>query len=280
MKVAAVFVLFHPDQSLEKHISAVFDEIDQLYLYRNSTITAARAEALENAFGHKLCWLGNGKNAGIAKALNRGLIEARRAGCTWLVTMDQDTYIETCVFRQLKQRAARKDELCLLFTPNLMINHQPAYADQQATHWVMSSANFVRTDSADLVGAYNQDYFIDGVDIEFCLRLDAAGYHFEVEQDLQVEHSLGRQLKTRLLGKDLTISEFQPVRKYYIFRNYLDIIWRKPAGIREKLALLGILFYRLKLALFIEPDKAASLRMILKGILHGLSANLGKLDRQ
>jgi len=276
MKLAAIFILYYPEKEIISHIERIYSDIDYLFLYKNSEIPTSLLNAIHSKFDAKLIWLGNEQNNGIAKALNDGLFSAGKYGCEWLVTMDQDSYIDSDIFSELKTRAAKKTDRCILFSPDLLIRDRLFYQDNVKNYWIMTSCNFVRTSCVDLVGTFNEDYFIDGVDIEYCLRLQQKGFIFEIEKDLIGHHALGHRIEANLFGKKIFFTSHIPLRKYYIFRNYLDIVFKKKFLLRVRFKILYALFIRLYESLLFEPKKFQNLKMINMGFWHFLFSVKGK----
>ena len=276
MKLAAIFILFYPKKEIISHIASIYQEIDYLFLYRNSEISPLILKEIQSRFDSKLIWLGDEQNKGIARPLNEGLLLARKYGCQWLVTMDQDSYIDPDVFLKLITKARKKDKHCILFSPDLLVRNRLFYQEKAKNYWLMTSCNFVRTSGLDQVGGFNEDYFIDGVDIEYCLRLKQKGYVFEIEKDLFGHHALGQGIETSFFGKKISITSHGPLRKYYIFRNYLDIVFKKKPVLKVRIKILFALLTRLYESLLFEPDKLESLKMINLGFLHFLAGVKGK----
>jgi len=278
MKYAAIFVLYHPESELLAHIASIFPEVDYLFLYKNSEIDPAIADKIVSHFSSKLILLGDGNNNGIARALNDGLAQAKKYACDWLITMDQDSFMERSVITQLKERAENKAGNCLVFSPDLLIGDRPAYGKDDQNYWIMTSCNFLRTSAADLIGPFIDDYFIDGVDIEFCLRLQHLGYHFQIEKDLYASHALGSKIEGDFLGKKVLVTHYSPLRKYYISRNYLDIVFTRKAAVKPRIFILSILLSRIVDSMLYDTDKRESFTMIGLGIWHFLVGVKGKLS--
>ena len=84
----------------------------------------------------------------------------------------------------------------------------------------MTSGHLVRRDVYDVVGYYAEDYFIDCIDFDFCLRLNRAGYHTHRIAGAVLDHTLGEPFRApRLLSR--LYSRHSPVRRYYMYRNYM-----------------------------------------------------------
>lgn len=86
MKLAGVVVLYQPSNEVIKNIHTYLPYLDRLYVVDNSS------ENHSNIYkDKKIQYIFNGKNLGIAAALNIGAKEAIKYGFEWLLTMDQDS---------------------------------------------------------------------------------------------------------------------------------------------------------------------------------------------
>ena len=88
MKIAAVVVLYNPNQDNIDNINRYLNIIDKIYVVDNSEDNIIRISDSE-----KIKYIKYGENKGMAKALNEGSINAINDGYKWLLTMDQDSKI-------------------------------------------------------------------------------------------------------------------------------------------------------------------------------------------
>ena len=75
MKVAAVVVLYNPDENVKKNIKSYINSVDVVYAVDNSS-----QDNSENFSDDKIVYLSNGDNMGIAYALNVGAKKAIEDG--------------------------------------------------------------------------------------------------------------------------------------------------------------------------------------------------------
>jgi rhamnosyltransferase len=95
------------------------------------------------------------------------------------------------------------------------------------------------------IGGFREDYFIDQVDHEFCLRARAHGHQVVISRKPVMAHSVGESGGVWMpwLG---VLPNHPPVRKYYIARNTVVTVkgyWRRePQWCLRRLArlLLGL----------------------------------------
>ena len=85
IKVAGI-VVHNPDKErIKECIYAILPQVDELILFLNSSTFVYGNE--------KIISLGDGKNKGVACALNRIMERAMRDGAEWCLLLDQDTIV-------------------------------------------------------------------------------------------------------------------------------------------------------------------------------------------
>lgn len=261
IKFAGVVVLYNPTKKDLKNIDTYIDYLDKLYVIDNSN--------KKNNFNHKkIEYIFNGENLGVAKALNMGIEKANKY--KWLLTMDQDTKLNKNIFIEVTKAIEKYDTSKIgIITPwhntKLSVNKPKEKVDYPLD--VMTSGNFVNLEIAKKVGGFKEEFFIDGIDIEFCLRLRKNNYKIMRLNNIEIKHSLGDIKYHKFLGRDYMCTNHNYLRNYYMARNYryikeeyLDIA---PEFCNTLVKFKGILF---KIIMF-ESDKYRKIRNIFRGII-------------
>lgn len=231
-KIAAVVILYHPNQNVFDNIKTYINKIDFIYIVDNSdypdkaNITLEKIKLFENYM-----LIHSGQNIGIAKALNLALHHAKEDKYSWLMTMDQDTSFE------YKQQQKYFKDFYTIDTTNVAIIsplHNRKFLNSTlnpnpfvSKEYVMTSANIVNVNLALNVGGYDENLFIDEVDHAFCFTLQKSQYTILENQTVFVHHELGTPYK-----KNSDIKLYPPIRLYYMSRNYLYL--RKKYKILHK----------------------------------------------
>jgi len=224
-----------------------------------------------------------GENRGVGHALNRGVQRARQMGCAWLLTMDQDSIacprmVETLL--ACRESHYVGDQAVISLSPAIIDSHYRGTAQNaklrhrhEARLVVITSGHLVKLSAYDKIGTYDERMFIDSVDFEFCLRLNAAGLKTIRCYDAKLYHSLGAKKSFKLFGWKITFTTHSPIRRYYIVRNHVYItskyLFRFPMWcIRKHLGMLGLIFQ----ILLLETDKRENARQIYRGFIDGVHA--------
>jgi len=214
--IAAVVVLYYPNSSVLNNIKSYADKVSKLYIVDNTDNEVSHKQILDTFLNAEV--LHKGENIGIAKALNIALECARSDGYAWLLTMDQDTSFPNNGFIQFFQHfkvLIKEKDSVAIYTPlhNKKFLQNNLYLPYKQVKYVMSSANIVNIAKALSVGGYEERFFIDEVDHEFCFRIRSSGYTIWEDNTIAVSHQLGEKYNNRTL--------YNAVRLYYMTRNYL-----------------------------------------------------------
>jgi rhamnosyltransferase len=218
------------------------------------------------------------ENRGIGYGLNMGVDKARQCGYRWLLTMDQDSYVDDGMIEKYKDYVLRHaDSLCL--TPTLILNGDTNVHSNEDVGYAITSGNLVRIDVFDRVGLYDEQLFIDGVDFDFSLRVRKAGLKICRVVDGMMRHELGQSH-----GRGGILKRFHtfhsPVRRYYMYRNLLVLVERYgrlfPSFICRLIA--SHLIYLVTI-LFFGKDRLQSYIYIGRGIADYFNGRDGALRR-
>lgn len=236
--VCAVVVTYFPKAEDADHLRALASQVGRVVIVDNGSRGASLQYLEHAARTFDAVVLRMGRNAGIAAALNVGLIHARESGYRWLLTMDQDSEPAPSMLAEMAAalRASPDVARVAVLAPQ-HVDHRMGMSDPQreilasAIPWrslitAMTSGNLVAIDAATEVGGWEERLFVDFVDHEFCLRLRQHGWRIRLAPRAQLRHSLGRMEFHRLLGRSLLVTHHSSDRRYYISRNRM-ILWRR-----------------------------------------------------
>ena len=244
---------------------------------------------------NKIYLINNKKNLGLAKALNIGIKFAKKIGVKMVGLFDQDTYLNDNysekMFKNINQiKLKNKIALynCRYF--NLITNRygsminfkflrlirkKPRKTDKYSyVEYVITSGSFIPINVFQYVGYMKNKFFIDYIDIEWCLKAKKKGYKIIIFQNIEIFQKLG-QSKFRIFGNIYPIHT--PQRMYYNFRNsillyksnYIDLNWKFVDGFRN---IFRILFY-----ILLKSPRIQYFKYISKGIYHGIINKSGRL---
>lgn len=284
MKIAALVILFHPHEDVIKNIHSFIDEVDKLYIVDNSEKVNVVIQKQLMSRGFNIEYIANQHNLGIATALNQGASAALRDGYDWLLTMDQDSYFYDRFFFE-SVRNFQNDGKTAVFAPMYI---QTVPYTKQDSSWkiaekAITSGSIVNLNVWKETGGYQDDLFIDEVDIEYCLKIRKKGYQILLFENIFLIHQVGVRFKTRspFSGKEFERSEHVPFRYYYISRNLLYVSFKYllhfPGLTVKRLLYFPRMIYGV---IVYENKKLSKLHYICKGFLHFIINKRGQLPQQ
>lgn len=276
-KISAIVILFNPDFSIVDNVKSFYSQVDYVYLWQNSVISAELISELNRIYPEKLKWCGDCTNHGIGYALNQVLAFAKSVGSDWLLTMDQDSCFATDSARILIDSIKYQASDTAIVAANHVVNNKPVHIDNEKYEWVMMSGNLINIDISLRCGGFNELLFIDGVDIEFCRRLICHGFKLTICFSALLNHKLGDVSPVSILGYHTNTTNHNAVRLYYIFRNYLFMIFKLDSSKGIRLVLSKFLLHKILCVLFAEKNKLSKFRMMFMGVIHFVFGKLGVL---
>lgn len=184
-----------------------------------------------------------GENKGIAFAQNRGIEYALAHGADIIGFFDQDSLVEPQLIYTLT--GALKDGT-LIAAP---VSFNAKTGEEYPSHRIgksgrpedifadssrettevdiaISSGTFVKKEVFEKVGLFDESFFIDFVDVEWCLRCRKAGIPVTVVHAARMPHMIGES--NRKIGP-LMVNVHSPYRTYYKVRNAF-LIFSKGIG--------------------------------------------------
>lgn len=279
-KISAVVVLYNPLEFVLENINSYIDEVDILYVIDNSEKSNDELVSKLKLL-RKVEYISKSINLGIAEALNIAAKKAIEMNYDFLLTMDQDskfidggckrliTYIQHHTMSDIGLISALQNSY-------LIGRKQEQLIDEPFT--VITSGNLISLKAYQKTKGFNEDYFIDCVDWDYCIELRKYGYKIKRLKNAVLEHNLGEMsIHKNLFGKNIYTYNHNKVRRYYIMRNRLDImiknIIRYP---RFSLSVFKTLLVDLKNILLYEKNKQAKLYYSYQGIVDFILRRFGK----
>ncbi len=261
MKIAGVVVWYNPTNDDKKNIYSYLESLDKLYIFDNSS------KKNDFKLDKKIEYIFAGENEGIAKALNVTAKKAIEDGYEWLLTMDQDTVFENEKLEKLKKFIDKKEANVAIICPWLETKLKIEKSKQELDYPldVMTSGNLLNLAIYKKIGGFLEELFIDGVDMEFCLRLKKHGFKIKRVNSISIKHNLGNITYKNFLKKSLLCMNHNYVRYYYRVRNYHyihDLYYDiEPEYCKNIIKFRAMIWC----IVFYEKDKYRKLRAVYEG---------------
>ncbi len=271
--ILAVIVSYNGQASPVALARALGGRVGHVHIVDNSSepVSCAALEELKDQPNLTMEFLP--ANMGIAYALNQGVARAAALGKSWVLTMDQDSRPDANMIGAFCAMHARHPErICL--SPRICDHGEMRPVKRLVLEYAITSGNLVHRSVYDRIGLYQEDLFIDCVDIDFSLRVRKGGMNIHLVGDALLFHRVGEATTGRAPIKFYTAHS--RLRRYYLFRNSVYIL-RKYAFVFPKFSLKffvtsAILFSCLP---FYEKGVLKTYRWIFAGLVDGLTGNYG-----
>jgi rhamnosyltransferase len=268
-----VVVTFHPGPGFTSRLASLVAQVGTIVVVDNGSCVTDLPGDEEPTLRDQMEVIANAQNRGVAAALNQGMRRAQERGLSWALTMDQDS----SPLPNLVDAGARAFEACPDRNRIAAIGAAVVGAEDPASPAVSSSAyrripavitsGTLHSIAAwERLGGFREDYFIDCVDTEFCLRAHARGLQVIAATEPALVHGIGTPSHKRALGRWMMPTNHSPLRRYYMTRNRLSF-WRRYARSDGRFVLMDMrqsIREWIGIA-FAESDRPAKFRAILAG---------------
>ncbi|MGU3592672.1 rhamnosyltransferase [Methylobacterium brachiatum] len=235
--------------------------------------------------------LSAGRNLGIAEALNRIAAAARAAGAETLLLLDQDAEPETGLAAALlaareRLRAAAIPVAVVGPAPAPAAGHKaPAYPPRPGApacgalspacapvQFLATSGSLIDLDALARIGPFRADFFIDGVELEWCFRAWSLGYGCYLARDVAIPHRVGGGV---IRGFGIAMPR-QPLFRMATYLRNAVYAWRLPhVPLRWKLAQAAYLPFQAGLYWADSGWRLAVLLRLLGAVRDGALGRLG-----
>jgi rhamnosyltransferase len=277
-------VTFNPDASVIDNIEQLCPQLEWLVVLDNGSRSNALAPVREasNRLGFELIEIG--MNLGIAAALNRGVERARSLKAECVALFDQDSTAESrLIDALLKSYAAGSAirQVAIVSAKHLSRDTRawmrPVFAADGGPLVAITSGSLMPLSIFNTCGPFEEDFIIDCVDAEYCLRVRSAGFTIRVCEEGILWVTLGFPRPFKVFGRALfSATNYSPGRRYYNTRNRLIIVkryWRLyPRWCY--LCLRGFL-KEVVIVAIAEQQRMLKLKRIVLGIRDALLSKMG-----
>jgi rhamnosyltransferase len=286
--VTAIVVTYHPDSQFPERLRVIAEQVGTVLIVDNHSSRAEinMLEQCASCFNATL--LKNTTNLGIAAGLNIGMAHAIRWGYEWALLFDQDTVANRDLvvgLRQAYEEFPAKGQLGLIGsnytdtatgTPRKSTNLTGHAWIERRT--VITSGTLLSVWVYQTLGAFREEYFIDCVDLEYCLRAKTKQLKVIMTTKPLMTHDVGHTTMHQIGWKKTGTSNHSPTRRYYMIRNQISMakeyIFREPAWLA--LSFWTSFKSMVSICLF-ENQRVEKLKYAALGLLDGI---LSKFDRQ
>lgn len=290
-KVAAVVVTYHPDNGFPERLTRLAQQVCKVIVVDNGSDRDALLMLRESASSLNVDLIENERNLGVASALNQGARIVLSQGYSWILTLDQDSKPEPeMVDRLVSAYVNHPKNEAVAVVASIPVDEQSGRAElaELCDGEESSEVTTILTSGSLLVGPilvstgmFREDFFIDYVDAEYCLRARKAGYSIILACKARLLHNLGTPTYHRFLWKSRVVTtNHSPMRRYYITRN--RVLLMKEYALQEPSWTVGELQAFLKEVakmLLFETSRKRKVKFFLRGVVDALLNRTGEFRK-
>jgi len=288
MKIFSVIVCYNPDIiNLSLLCQTLINNNSNVIIVDNTSISYINTnDCFSNCTFFRL-----GQNTGIAHAQNIGIKHAIESGAEAIALFDQDSKIENNFLSSLSDQL-KVDEpkvVAPVFIDNVKGIEFPSYRLNKLgfpvkvynegrilpydVDFVISSGSVATTTTFIKGGLMDEDFFIDYVDTEWCIRCRNKKIPIQIVPGTIMTHSIGEKHINLLILSGFIHS---PVRCYYQIRNSFLLLRKKDIPLCMALKeILSVAVHKAILIMFVK-HKFDYLNMYYLAVIHGICGVVGK----
>lgn len=283
----AVIVTRHHDEELPNRIRDIQAQFSLVIVVDNGSPPASLEMLRTMAESPQVYLAENQANLGIATALNQGVDLALKRGFKWVVTLDQDTRIFADLLTTLISVYEKSGKNNVMIGSNYWNAHKQQdfirctdnAAGFRERKTLITSGSLMSSSMFSAIGLFRDDYFIDSVDHEFCLRARRYGWRILISCKPVMSQCIGSCVENASRLRRVMAFNHSPVRKYFIARNTVATVMsyfcQEPAWcVRQGLRLLS----DFSSILLFEEDKIKKITAFIVGVAHGVAGKMGPIE--
>lgn len=277
-EICCIVVTYNPDEALEQLLKIIKNQVDQIIIVDNCSNINCYRFIEKHEHEDRLKIIKNPANYGIAKALNQGIAMAIELGYSWAITFDQDTKPFNDIINSIVEvfeGCTDKNNIGAIGVNSIDIDNQKYQNTDESTkftirEYLITSGTMISLKIFSEIGGFDDDYFIDNVDIEYSLKLRSFGKLLLITNKCGMLHKPGHTISKKLFCWKIESSNHKPIRRFYMSRNNF-ILTKKYFFLYPRFTLKLNYFYLISLIkmVIIEKDIKNKLISTLKGVRDG-----------
>lgn len=271
MNICAGIVLFNPEiERLNENIEHIRKQVPILILVDNGSDNLGDVKNLICDLPN-IILLENGKNCGIAQALNCILLQAQKEHYEWVLTLDQDSVSDDNLiktYRGFLENYQENNIGCL--TCNIIdrnFNLEKKETGFEDIDYCITSGSLMNVETTLKVGGFDESMFIDKVDCDICINLRKHGYRVVKVAYNGLLHEIGHAKQINLGFRKWELYNHSSFRRYYMCRNASYLLKKYHDKYVLKMFLKEI--FQFILVLLFENNKREKAQKSIKGFFDG-----------
>lgn len=289
MKIGVIIVTYNPSEAIFKTISKLETQVDKIYIIDNNSTQKNKLYNLKLKEKTKIIF--NQKNIGLAAAQNIGIKEAILEEMNWVLFLDDDSEIENNFIFEMKEAYLNSNQKEIgILAANILYKdvNKKTYYPLETKFFIkrkefenelyldnvifaISSGSLVKIEAIKKIGLLCEEFFIDSIDLEYCLRMNLNGYKIRVVKKAKLYQRIGFLVEKKIMKFKIYPTNHNPKRHFTQFRNAIWV-WKKYIKKYPKFIIYSILIkiYQVFRIVIFEDDKLLRVKYIFKGLHRGI----------
>jgi rhamnosyltransferase len=283
--VCAVIITFRPDAAVLENLAPVRPQVGGLVVVDNGSSSEVLAPFHAAAASLDFALIENGRNLGIAAALNEGVRWAWSQGFEYVALFDQDsTVTEGFIQAMLAEYESHPERDRVGIVTPVQVERRTGCkratenAKDGAPLTAITSGSLIPIDVFAACGLFEDDLIIDCVDHEFCLRVRSFGFTIVESKSAVLLVAVGHHTVHHMYGIRIESTHHSAQRRYYMTRNRVVLVrryWARHPGwslgklraiVRETIALC-----------LVEDERKRKLVNTIRGIHDAMRGRMWKV---
>ena len=286
--VGIIIVTFEPDFSLLMQNIRLINKVGYIAIIVDNSINK---KVSEYALDCSYTLINLNGNFGIAHAQNTGILRAFDLGCDTIMLFDQDSELTERLLNELPNYISEGKMIVAPIPIDLSSNKEyPTYRmnkigvtkkvfsnsilNPYQTDFIIASGMCISKKVFDIIGLFDEDFFIDFVDVEFCLRCKQKNIPIWITPNIKMRHKIGICHKKKCF---IDINIHSPYRTYYKIRNCFLLKKKKFPFVYRAKQIISALFKNMFL-LFFKSNSKEYRMYYFKGLKDGLRKRTGSFE--
>lgn len=286
----AGIVLYRPDAEILERLFATLEfRHRRLFIFVNGSIEPPLDRHLSRLSNARI--FHSKTNRGLAIGLNEIVAAAEEEGFDRIMLFDQDSTPDRQLPERLAHRFAELEAKSIrlaVLGPRLVPPENKGYRPLRYKHrpdsltppnlcvdFIPTSGSLISIAAWQHIGPFRDDFFVDGIDVEWCYRGWYNEFKCILADDIKMVHRWGLPKQSNDLDKP-QIARISDLRTYYYLRN--TVYSQKLPHIPLHSKVLQVIRLTGQSMFFIASRrfKPAAMHLIWRAVSAGLSGNLGR----
>lgn len=281
MKLGLCITLYNPIDKYIENILSISDIFDKVYVYDNTDYTDSKNLYSYFCVKKNILYFSNNSNDGLCVAFNVACRQSAKDSIEWLLFLDQDSTFDKDSILALKKHAEEVDQNKVgMIGPRIVYqweskdNLKPKKTIEHPK-WIITSGSMLSINAYKTVGDFDENYFINYIEPDYCFRLRLLHFDIVVFNDVLLFQIIGYGKES---GKK--VGTHSPLRLYYTHRNkrYFAEKFKKELGLFGRLASIFKRIGSYIRGVIFKDDKKLRLSFIKKANLDFKKGRFGRYE--